>query len=111
MDNLQQVRLKAFGDPDTDEWLSDEVINFLLSEHNNSIKETAIECLETVINGIALNPTRERSGGYEAYGQNLRFLEKRLESLKRKSKVPLVPMVIGTSRSNWNDIDKIFGDY
>lgn len=108
MTPIQQLKLKAFGDPEADEWLSDEVIEFLLSENGNSIKDTAVECLETVINGLALNPTQEESGGYHVWGQNLKFLEKRLTSLKRKSKVPLVPMVINSDRRNWNDIDSIF---
>lgn len=107
MTPIQQVKLMAFGDPEAD-WLSDEVIEFLLSENGNSIKTTAIESLETLLNQLSLNPVQEESGGYKVWGQNLKFLEKRLTSLKRKSKIPLVPVVINSDRRNFDDIDSIF---
>lgn len=106
MTPIEQVRL-ALGDPDG-EYLQDSVIQWLLTENGNSIHRASIEALESIINNLALSPMKEESGGYSVWRESLQALEKRLVSLKRKSKVPLVPMVFNSDRSNWQDFDSLF---
>jgi hypothetical protein len=108
MTPIEQVRLNT-GDTDG-EYLQDDVIEWLLEQSGNSVGEASIEALETIINQLVLNPQREKSGGYEAWGQNIQALERRLVSLKkRKNTKRPVPMVIGVGgRTSWKDIDSIY---
>ncbi|MCL7942237.1 hypothetical protein M8009_18315 [Halomonas sp. ATCH28] len=110
MTPIEQVRLNI-GDLDGD-YLQDTVLEWLLEQAGNSVQEASIEALETILNQIALNPQREKSGGFEVWSQNIKALERRLESLKKRKKTKrLVPMVFGTGgRSDWKDIDSIFGE-
>ncbi|WP_146613010.1 hypothetical protein [Halomonas sp. SL1] len=111
MDDLEQVRL-LIGDTDTDEpYLEDSVIQFLLNESGNVILDAAIECLEAIINQIALQPDRWRIGDAEEYRANVESLESRLQSLISKrnaKKYTAIPVILNTDRKDWDDINKIF---
>ena len=107
MDTLKQVKVLV-GDLDNT-YLDDEIYSWLLDENGNSIQDTAIEALETILNQIALNNTEEASGGYRAKGPDMEALERRLRKLKAKRKrTKLVPVIIHASRSDFRDIDSIF---
>ncbi|WP_280554364.1 hypothetical protein [Halomonas sp. 25-S5] len=104
-----RVRLLT-GDVEPDEPFFDDSIYQWHLDSGLSEIETAIEVLESTINVIALSPTRERAGSYEAYGQNLTFLQKRLNDLKsRRYGKKKAPIIINAGQKDWSKITDIFG--
>jgi ribonuclease HI len=96
------------GDYDS-QYLSDEIYTYLYTSNGNSELDGAIEALESIINNLALSPTREVSGDIEAWGPSVAALQARLDSLKEKrNRRGLVPVLLKSDRKSWTDFDKIF---
>lgn len=107
----EQVRLNI-GDTDTEEqYLSDSVITFLLTENGNNVLDASIAALEAIINQIALQPSRWEIGDASETRASVEQLENRLQELINKrnaQKYTAIPIILNTDRKDWDDLDKIF---
>lgn len=107
---VNRVRMLTGDLNATEPYFEDSIYQYYLDQ-GNSEQETAIEILEATIAAFSLNPTRERSGSYEAYGQNLKFLQDRLESLKQKKVTTTgkTPVLLNPGQRSWQWLDDLFG--
>jgi len=114
MNDIDQVRL-YIGDTDPDEpYLNDDSIAFLLSEAGNDVLQASVDCLEVIINQIALLPSRWSIGDASETRATVEDLERRLQDLRikvntRKNKA--VPIILHSGRKDWCEFEKIFGDH
>lgn len=90
--------------------LPDSIYVWLYNKHNNNETLAAIEALESIINNIALSPSRWSIGDSSEWGANLPFLQQRLVELKRSLEGVKVPVILKSDRTNWNDFNKVFGE-
>lgn len=97
------------GDYVLDEpFLEDSVYVYLYQKNGNSELDGAIEALESIINNIALSPSRWTIGEATEWSASIPQLTLRLEELKLKRKGTIVPVVLHTDRSNWDDFNDLF---
>jgi hypothetical protein len=91
-------------------YLSDEIYTYLYASNGNSEIDGAIEALESIINNIALSPTREITGDIEVWSASVAALQARLDSLKTRRKGNnKLPVVLVSDRKSWCDFEKAFG--
>lgn len=113
---LNQVRLMV-GDTSQDlPYLADETYEWLLDSTggDNALLRVACEALEMIINQIALSPQSVKTEEITEIGPLVAALETRLASLKLKrdakgAAVTRLPVMIKSDRSNWNDLNELFG--
>lgn len=113
---LNQVRLMV-GDTSQDlPYLADETYLWLLDSTggDNALLRVACEALEMIINQIALSPQSVKTEEITEIGPLVAALETRLASLKLKrdakgAAVTRLPVMIKSDRSNWNDLNELFG--
>lgn len=107
---VDKIRL-IVGDYILDEpLLPDSVYVWLFEKYDGNEVEAAIEALESIINNIALSPSKWSLGEASEWGANMPALQKRLDDLKMKRKGSIVPVVIRSDRENWNDFNNLFGE-
>jgi len=108
---VDQMRLNT-GDYIEDEpFLSDAVYMWFYSENGNSVIEGSIEALESIINNISLGPSRWEIGDASESMQSVQSLERRLEALKKRRKGVQSPVIIGSDRKDWDDINNLFRNF
>jgi hypothetical protein len=109
---IQRVRLKV-GDVLDYQLLEDSVYQYLLLTNDNNELDTAIEAAENIITYLIMNPTDESVGSVGQSTGKASDFEKVLVRLKQekedKTVSKRIPMIVTSDRSNWNDIDKIYG--
>lgn len=88
--------------------LTDDIYLYFYENNKNSELEGAIEALESIINNIALAPTKWRTGEVWEEAQNVAALERRLNDLKARKSGRVVPVIVRSDRTNWDDFDKVF---
>jgi hypothetical protein len=109
---IQRVRLKV-GDVLEYQLLEDSVYQYLLLTNDNDELDTAIEAVETIITYLVMNPTDESVGSVGQSTAKASDFEKILTRLKKEKEDSIVskriPMIVTTDRSNWDDINSIYG--
>lgn len=109
---IQRVRLKV-GDVLEYQLLEDSVYQYLLLTNDNNELDAAIEAVENIITYLIMNPTDESVGSVGQSTSKASDFEKVLVRLKQekedKTASKRIPMIVTSDRSNWNDIDKIYG--
>lgn len=106
-----QMRLLTgdFDNGSDDLYLTDAVYMFLYNQANSSIRDGAIQALESIIANISLRPTSLTNGdSNESYAGAVIQLNKRLERLKLERDRTVTPILIKSDRSNWDDFNKIW---
>lgn len=98
------------GDYSQDEpFLEDSIYVWLYGKNGNSEIDGAIEALESIINNIALTPSRWRVGEAEEWSASVQVLEARLKDLRSRKAGRKVPVILSSDRKNWKDFNKLFG--
>ena len=98
------------GDYILDEpYLEDHIYLWFYESNGNSELDGAIEALESIINNIALQPKKWRTGDVWEETQSLGALERRLADLKLRKKGTKVPIIMKSDRKDWDDFTKAFG--
>lgn len=106
---VDRIRL-IVGDFMKDEpYLPDSVYVWLYEKHKADEVDAAIEALESIINNIALSPSRWTIGEASEWNSNMPALQRRLDELKLKRKTTRVPVIIRSDRKAWDDFNNLFG--
>lgn len=91
-------------------YLPDDVYTYLYASNGNSEIDGAIEALESIINNIALSPSRETTGDIEVWTASVTALQARLDDLRNRRNVNRrVPVILRSDRKSWCDFEKAFG--
>jgi len=109
--NLQKLKLMV-GDVSADfPYLDDNTYNWMLELYPTDLNKAAVEALEMIINQISLSPQSIRSEDVTEVAPLVSTLEVRLANLKAKanSTGKKFPMIIKSDRTNWDDINSLYG--
>jgi len=109
--NLQKLKLLV-GDVALDfPFLADDTYNWLLELYPNDLNKAAAEALEMIINQISLAPQSVRTEDITEVAPLVASLEIRLNSLKAKANSvgKKFPMIIKSDRTDWDDINSLYG--
>ena len=109
--NLQKLKLLV-GDVALDfPYLDDNTYNWLLELYPTDLNKAAVEALEMIINQISLSPQSVRTEDITEVAPLMAALEVRLTSLRAKANAvgKRFPMIIKSDRTDWCDIDSLYG--
>lgn len=105
---VHRMRLLTGDFIEEEPYLEDSIYVWLYNKNGNSELDGAIEALESIINNIALSPTRWRIGDAEEYNASVATLTARLQELRNKKAGGKLPVVMGSDRKSWCDFDSLF---
>ena len=106
---VDQMRLHTGDYLEDEEYLDDAIYVFFYNQTGHSVIDGSILALESIINNIALSPSKWQIGDASESAPIVGTLVDRLTALKQKRKNAKVPVVISSDRKNWCDFDKAFG--
>lgn len=105
---VSQMRLNTGDYIEGEDYLSDAIYVWFYNQANQSVLDGSILALESIINNIALSPETWKIGDTSESRPTVAVLTERLNSLKVKKKGSVVPLVMKSDRTNWNDFNKAF---